>query len=66
MVWTCPICGRDRFDKKYQPHRCIGGFRKRGFGLKTMRNDEIVAILAEIIAFHIVKMTEGKVESVAK
>jgi len=26
--WKCMLCGRDRFDRK-QPHKCVGGFRKR-------------------------------------
>ena len=28
--WECPFCG-GRFDRMYQPHNCVGGFRKRGF-----------------------------------
>lgn len=33
---TCLLCGRDKFTRK-SPHKCIGGFRKRGlvYGLKT-------------------------------
>lgn len=29
--WTCPLCGRNKFTRKYQPHNCNHGFRKRGF-----------------------------------
>jgi hypothetical protein len=25
----CRLCGRDKFSKPGQPHRCAGGFRKR-------------------------------------
>lgn len=35
--WQCLICGRDKFNRT-QPHRCIGGFRKRG--LKWKKLDE--------------------------
>lgn len=27
--WMCRLCGRDKFTKPGQPHRCQGGFRKR-------------------------------------
>jgi hypothetical protein len=29
IKFKCLLCGRDNFDAK-QPHRCQGGFRKRG------------------------------------
>lgn len=28
VVWRCPYCGRDKFQKRFQPHKCVGGFRK--------------------------------------
>ena len=28
--FTCLICGRNSFNQK-SPHKCFGGFRKRGF-----------------------------------
>ena len=46
MIWTCPICKRNKFDRKYQSHNCIGGFRKRKFGPKTMTKAELIAKLA--------------------
>ena len=27
--FCCTLCGRDKFTHK-QPHKCVGGFRKRG------------------------------------
>lgn len=27
--WKCLLCGRDCFDRPHQPHRCVGGMRKR-------------------------------------
>lgn len=27
-AWTCRLCGRDRFSRPGQPHRCSGGYRK--------------------------------------
>ena len=27
--WTCLLCGRDKFSRPGEPHRCLGGFRKR-------------------------------------
>ena len=27
--WTCLLCGRDKFDRPGQPHKCTSGFRKR-------------------------------------
>ena len=27
-VWTCRLCGRDKFSRAGQPHRCSGGYRK--------------------------------------
>jgi hypothetical protein len=29
IKYTCDLCGRDTFDKP-SPHKCSGGFRKRG------------------------------------
>ena len=29
MRYKCNLCGRDKFTHKI-PHKCIGGFRKRG------------------------------------
>ena len=30
--WICPECGRSNFQRKYQPHICVGGmFRQRGW-----------------------------------
>ena len=29
MLYRCPLCGRDKFDRPYQPHNCVGGFRKK-------------------------------------
>jgi len=29
--YKCLLCGRDKFTKKNQPHKCKDGFRKRGF-----------------------------------
>jgi len=66
MTWTCPRCKRNKFTKRYQPHNCNGCFRKRGFEPGGLKRTEKTAILAEIIAFYIVGMTEGKAESVAK
>lgn len=33
--WTCPLCGRNKFTRKYQPHNCNHGFRKKGFSKIT-------------------------------
>jgi len=27
--FKCPLCGRDKFDRDYQPHNCNNNFRKR-------------------------------------
>ena len=27
--WRCPRCGRDKFDRPYQPHWCNSNFRKK-------------------------------------
>lgn len=27
--YRCPICKRDKFDRPYQPHKCVGGYRKK-------------------------------------
>lgn len=29
QYFKCLTCGRDRFYRKYQPHKCNGQFRKR-------------------------------------
>ena len=29
IKYKCLLCGRDKFTQK-TPHKCIGGFRKRG------------------------------------
>ena len=29
LRWTCLLCGRDKFSRPGQPHKCTGGFRKR-------------------------------------
>jgi hypothetical protein len=29
IKYTCDLCGRNKFDKP-SPHKCSGGFRKRG------------------------------------
>ena len=29
VFFTCLLCGRDKFTRAGQPHRCQGGFRKR-------------------------------------
>lgn len=34
LVWKCSHCGRDKFSRPFEPHRCNGGFRKR-FKVKT-------------------------------
>lgn len=26
--WTCKLCGRNKFQRPGQPHKCVGGFRK--------------------------------------
>jgi hypothetical protein len=26
--WKCQLCGRDKFSRPGQPHKCLGGFRK--------------------------------------
>jgi len=26
--WTCVLCGRNKFSRPGQPHRCSGGYRK--------------------------------------
>lgn len=28
MTYKCTLCGRNKFDRPYAPHRCSGGFRK--------------------------------------
>ena len=38
MKLKCLLCGRDKFTHK-SPHKCVGGFRKRGFNKLT--DDEI-------------------------
>lgn len=27
-IWTCRLCGRDKFTRAGQPHKCSGGYRK--------------------------------------
>lgn len=29
VQWTCLLCGRNKFSRAGQPHRCAGGYRKR-------------------------------------
>lgn len=30
--YKCSLCGRDKFSRPYQPHKCRGNFRKSKFG----------------------------------
>lgn len=29
VKWMCRLCGRDKFARPGEPHKCVGGFRKR-------------------------------------
>ena len=35
IKYTCELCGRDKFDKP-GPHKCNGGYRKRGLKWKIV------------------------------
>ena len=51
MIWQCPRCGRDTFDRPNQPHRCGGSFRKGGFNREDtmpIKTDDKPEIVAEI------------------
>jgi hypothetical protein len=38
MKYRCMLCGRSNFDSK-QPHRCVGGFRKRGIKWEPIKQN---------------------------
>lgn len=38
-AWTCPLCKRNKFARAFEPHKCIGGFRKN-FRARTAKGSE--------------------------
>ena len=44
MKYQCLNCGRDKFDRPFQPHKCSGNYRKRSFLGEWAEKDGVCAI----------------------
>ena len=45
--YKCLLCGRDKFTHK-TPHKCIGGFRKRGIKWEEIYEEKVMTTLTEL------------------
>ena len=47
--WCCPECGRSTLQQKYQPHKCRGVFKARGWQgrLEALPKDRVNLVIAQ-------------------